>query len=156
MSKKAEKNFKNYCTRHNLRITPPRLSAFNIVQSIKKPITAYEVLERMGKDIKNPKPPTAYRALDFLTLHGFAHRIESLNAYMSCHSDHKHNGSHFMICDKCGQVEEIHLCSLPEALQEKVSSQNFCLNFWNIELHGKCSKCRKNDPTPCNDTNCIS
>jgi len=156
MTKRTEKNFKNYCVSNSLRVTPPRLSAFKIVQSAKTPITAYEVLERMGKDIKNPKPPTAYRALDFLTQNGFAHRIESLNAYVYCDSDHKHKGSKFMICDSCEQVEEIHLCDLPDTLKEKLSSQNFCLKYWNIEAHGRCSKCRGTDPDCCKDTACDS
>lgn len=156
MTKKAEKSFKSYCASNSLRITPPRLSAFKIVQSTKKPITAYDVLERMGKDIKNPKPPTAYRALDFLIQNGFAHRIESLNAYVPCNSDHKHKGSQFMLCDSCGQVEEIHLCDLPETLKEKLSSQGFCMEYWNIEAHGKCAKCRASDSKSCEDPSCQS
>lgn len=151
MTKKAEKNFKNYCASNGLRITPPRLSAFKIVHTAKKPITAYDVLERMGKDIKNPKPPTAYRALDFLTQHGFAHRIESLNAYVSCRADHKHLGSKFTICDTCGTVEEVHLCEIPEMLSDELSDQDFCLNYWNIEVHGRCTKCREKSPTCCYD-----
>ena len=154
MSKKTEKNFKNYCTSHSLRLTPPRLSAFKIVHSAKKPITAYEVLERMGKDIKNPKPPTAYRALDFLTRHGFVHRIESLNAYVSCDSDHKHKGSQFMICDNCGKVEEVHQCKLPAPLKERISEEDFCMRYWNVEVHGKCKKCRGDDPNPCEEVDC--
>jgi Fur family zinc uptake transcriptional regulator len=156
MTKKSEKSFQSYCARNNLRITPPRLSAFKIVHSAKRPITAYDLLEQMGKDIINPKPPTAYRALYFLTQHGFAHRIESLNAYVPCDTGHKHTGSQFMICDSCGQVEEIHLCTLPEALQEKLSSQEFCLNHWNIEAHGSCSRCRGTDPEYCEDPSCKS
>ncbi len=141
MIKKAVKSFEDYCAQNNLRITPPRLSAFKIVHSAKKPITAYDVLEAMGKDIKNPKPPTAYRALDFLSDHGFVHRIESLNAYVSCDVNHKHDGSQFMICDSCGDVDEIHLCSLPKTLQDKVENEKFTLHHWNVEVHGICANC---------------
>lgn len=141
MSKQALKSFEEYCDAHDLRITPPRLLAFKIVHGAKKPITAYEVLDAMSKDIKSPKPPTAYRALDFLAEHGFVHRIESLNAYISCHASHHHEGSQFMICDVCGDVEEIHLCTLPTKLQHKVESESFTLNHWNVELHGTCAKC---------------
>lgn len=143
MTKKAVQSFKNYCKDHDLRVTPPRLSAFRIVHHAPKPITAYEVLENMSKDIKSPKPPTAYRALDFLTEHGFVHRIESLNAYVSCCVNHKHEGSQFMICDACGYVEEIHLCSLPKALQDKVENEKFSIHHWNVEVHGTCAKCSK-------------
>lgn len=141
MTKTTITAFKTYCAQKGLRITPPRLDALCIVHQASKPMTAYEVLEEMKKTHNNPKPPTAYRALDFLEEHGFVHRIESLNAYISCDVNHKHNGSQFMICDACGAAEEIHLCSLPQKLQEKVESENFTLNHWNVELHGLCENC---------------
>ncbi|MGH1404025.1 MAG: Fur family transcriptional regulator [Alphaproteobacteria bacterium] len=135
------KKFTEYCDEHDLRITPPRICAFEIIHKTNKPITAYEVLEEMGKTLKSPKPPTAYRALDFLAEHGFIHRIESLNAYVSCDVSHKHNGSQFMICDTCGLVEEIHLCHLPAKLEDKVSAEGFILSHWNVEVHGVCARC---------------
>ena len=142
MSKEAIRSFEDFCIEHNLRITPPRLNAYRIVYEATKPITAYEVLEELGKTTKSPKPPTAYRALDFLSEHGFIHRIESLNAYVSCHEQHQHRGSQFMICDTCGHVEEIHLCSLPETLEKKVKSEKFNMKYWNVEIHGQCTDCK--------------
>jgi len=141
MNKDALKSFEEYCGAQKLKITPPRLSAFKIIHSADKPLTAYDILEAMGRDIKNPKPPTAYRALDFLVEHGFVHRIESLNAFVSCDVNHKHAGSQFMICDSCGNVDEIHLCTLPPKLQDKVESEKFTLHHWNVELHGFCLRC---------------
>lgn len=135
------KTFEEYCDTHDLRVTPPRMTAFKIVHSTKTPITAYEVLEEMGKTLKSPKPPTAYRALDFLAEHGFVHRIESLNAYVPCDVNHKHDGSQFMICDSCESVEEIHLCHLPQKLQDKVDAEKFTMHHWNVEVHGTCAKC---------------
>lgn len=142
MDKDSLNTFKTYCEENDLRITPPRVSAFEIVHRAHKPITAYEVLEAMSKTHKNPKPPTAYRALDFLEEHGFVHRIESLNAYISCDVNHRHNGSQFMICDSCGTAEEIHLCSLPKAIAERVKHEGFNANHWNVEVHGTCKECR--------------
>ena len=141
MNQKALQSFEKYCDEHNLRVTPPRLSAFKIIHSATKPMTAYEVLEGMAQDIKSPKPPTAYRAIEFLLENGFIHRIESLNAYIPCEEKHKHDGSQFMICTVCGDVEEIHLCTLPTKLQDKVTAENFTLHHWNVEIHGICAKC---------------
>lgn len=141
MIKHATQSLESYCASNGLRLTPPRMSAYRIVQGAKKPVTAYDVLELMGKTLKNPKPPTAYRALDFLVEHGFIHRIESLNAYVLCDVNHHHSGSQFMICDSCGKVEEVHLCSLPKGLQDKVDQEKFFLHHWNLELHGVCRKC---------------
>lgn len=141
MAKTSISVFETYCKERGLRITEPRLLAHDIVNRADKPMSAYDILNHMGKTLSNPKPPTAYRALEFLEEHGFVHRIESLNAYVSCDVNHKHSGSQFMICDSCQAVEEVHLCSLPKKLDEKVQSEAFTLHHWNVELHGICQAC---------------
>jgi len=141
MSKTLLKKFDEYCEGRKLRVTPPRRFTLEIIGSAKQPVTAYEALEQLGGKLDNPKPPTAYRALEFLSRHGFIHRIESLNAYIACGAGHHHQGSQFMICDTCGRVEEAHLCSLPPALKDKAAKEGFALNYWNAELHGVCKNC---------------
>ena len=123
------------------RITPPREYAMEIVASADRPMTAYDVLDALSQKLDKPKPPTAYRALEFLVQHGFIHRIESLNAYVACAEDHKHRGSQFIICESCGRVEEVHLCHVPDGLKKQADSKGFTLSHWNAELHGVCGKC---------------
>ena len=135
------KQVADYCAKNGIRFTESRQFVLEIIADAKKPIGAYDILEQLGKKIDNPKPPTAYRAIEFLSEHGFIHRIESLNAYLTCHSDHLHQGSQFMICDDCGTVTETHLCHLPEALQNKTDAAGFHLSRWNVELHGSCNTC---------------
>lgn len=137
------KQVADYCAENGIRFTEPRQFVLEIIADAKKPIGAYDVLAELGKKIENPKPPTAYRAIEFLSEHGFIHRIESLNAYITCHTDHRHQGSQFMICDDCGTVVETHLCHLPEALVSKTVSAGFHLARWNVELHGSCENCYK-------------
>ena len=142
MSTKAIlKHFHQYCKSEGLRITPPREYVLEIIAGSKKPLTAYEILEALAQKIDSPKPPTAYRALEFLAEHHFIHRIESLNAYVSCGEDHKHSGSQFIICDSCGRVEEVHLCHIPKGLESQANDKGFTLSHWNAELHGLCGKC---------------
>ncbi len=126
-----------------VRFTEQRKLVYNIISKSKKPITAYEVLSVMEKDIENVKPPQAYRAIDFLIEQGLVHKIESINAFVSCHAGHHHSGSQFMVCDGCGFVEEVHLCDLPQPLQKKIDETGFHLSRWNTELHGTCRDCRK-------------
>lgn len=126
---------------HGERVTEPRRHVLEILAKSKKPLSAYDVLAQLAKKIDNPKPPTAYRALDFLVAHGFAHRIESLNAYICCSENHRHNGAQYLICDSCGNVEEIHLCHIPEPLVNQAKDKKFSTELWNVELHGKCQKC---------------
>lgn len=130
-----------YCKANGVRLSEPRRFVLGIVAGTDKPLTAYEILEALGAYIKNPKPPTVYRALEALSEYGFIHRIESLNAYLACHENHRHNGSQFLICDSCRNVQEIHLCSIPESLQKQASSKAFTVRYWNVELHGLCAAC---------------
>ena len=136
-------SYEKYCKEHKIRTSRPRASVLQIIAEAKKPLTAYEILHALGETIKNPKPPTVYRALEALGEHGFVHRIESLNAYIACHENHRHQGSQFMICDTCGHVEEIHLCSIPGSLQKQAAKKKFSVNHWNVELHGICQRCSK-------------
>lgn len=130
-----------FCEANKHRFTEPRRAVLEIIASSVRPLGAYEVLEQLSKTIKNPKPPTAYRAIEFWQEHGFIHRIESLNAYIACGSGHRHKGSQFMICDECGNVTETHICELPEPLKESAARNIFIPTRWNLEIHGLCRKC---------------
>jgi Fur family zinc uptake transcriptional regulator len=130
-----------YCAHNNVRFTPPRRMVLEIIAAGDKPLGAYDVLDRLALVMDHPRPPTAYRAIEFLQEHGFIHRIESLNAYVVCHTDHKHDGSQFMICDRCGTVIETHLCQMPKALADKANDAGFHLHHWNTEIHGTCRDC---------------
>lgn len=132
---------KVYCTKQKERLTKPRFEVLRILASSSKALGAYEVLEELGKVLPTPKPPTAYRAIEFWLQHGFIHRIESLNAYVLCDANHRHAGSQFMVCDDCGSVIEAHICQLPDVLQEKSKDKNFTFTSWNIEIHGSCVDC---------------
>ncbi len=139
--KKLIRHVEQHCENTGKRFTDPRRFVLEIIASSEKPIGAYDILAELGKKIVNPKPPTAYRAIEFLQTEGFTHRIESLNAYVVCHADHKHSGSQFMICDDCGTVIEAHLCKLPKDLEARTKNEGFHLARWNTELHGTCRDC---------------
>ena len=141
MTQSLLKKAKTYCEDHKCRFTEPRMQVLKIIASSKKPIGAYEVLEKLSKITDNPKPPTVYRAIEFWQRHRFIHRIESLNAYVGCEAGHRHSGSQFMICDDCGTVIEAHLCDLPQPLKDTMDKKTFTPSKWNVEIHGVCEKC---------------
>lgn len=141
MVKSILQSASQFCGAYKHRLTEPRLAVLDILSSSDKPLKAYEILEQLGKVIPNPKPPTVYRAIDFWVKHGFIHRIESLNAYVTCNVGHQHCGSQFMICDDCGTVIETHLHGLSDSLQKTTSQKTFTPLRWNLEIHGTCAKC---------------
>src|SRR5215212_9922141 len=76
-----------------------------ILSAAQNPLSAYEVLDRMRAK-GAVTPPTVYRSLDKLIEKGLAHRLESLNAYVTCKHPHHQDMAAFAICEVCGSVIE--------------------------------------------------
>ena len=94
------------CTRRGARLTRLRRRVLELVWQGHAAVKAYDILHELGSAAGTAKPPTVYRALDFLMAHGLVHRLESLNAYVGCPDpDAAHEGQ-FLICDACGAVSE--------------------------------------------------
>ena len=129
------------CKKNKWRLTEPRLEVLRIISLSKNPIKAYDILKKLANKIKNPKPPTAYRAIQFWQKHKFIHRIESLNAYQACSHGHSHAGSQFLICDDCGKVIESNLHEIPEILKKSTENKTFKPLRWNLEINGLCNQC---------------
>lgn len=130
-----------FCIRNKERLSKPRLEVLKIIASSTKPLGAYEVLEALAEVINKPKPPTAYRAIEFWQKNRFIHKIESLGAYVVCKAEHPHTGAQFMICNTCQKVIEAHLCTLPDALSKHAKENNFRPSHWSFEVYGYCAKC---------------
>ena len=96
----------------------------------------------MGKTQKNPKPPTAYRALDFLVTHGFAHKIERLNAFAACMHPGEHHTPAFLICRKCDAVAETRAELSKDMLGKAAHDAGFSIEQAVVEAIGLCPNCQ--------------
>ena len=129
------------CAKQEARMTPIRKRVLKLLLQSSAPAKAYDLLEQLGGE-GAAKPPTIYRALDFLLEMGLAHKIESLNAYVACgHRDHKHVAV-FLICDKCQSTQELHADDALDVLKSETQAVDFHLRNAVLELHGLCSNCR--------------
>ena len=130
------------CRQRGVRLTPQRRQVLQLLLDAQRPLSAYELLEGMHTDGRRPAPPTVYRALDFLLEQGFAHKLESLHAYIGCpHPGHPHAGQ-FLVCTACGQVDEVCEAHLGPTLEEEIRRTGFQLQRRVIELLGLCAGCR--------------
>ena len=129
------------CAKAEQRLTPPRRRVLELLLKAGQPVKAYDLIAGYGEDGAPAKPPTVYRALDFLERQGFAHRIESLNAYVACRGDADDHAAAFLICDCCGATREIE----PVAAREIGligEAAGYQLTGVTIEAHGLCADCR--------------
>ncbi|WP_435329082.1 zinc uptake transcriptional repressor Zur [Vibrio hannami] len=131
------------CEARGVRFTPQRRRVFELICSSPSASSAYDLLEQLKESEPQAKPPTVYRALDFLLEQGFIHKVESENSFISCCScgANKHH-SQLLICDQCGNVIELLDDNLVALLESNAKKHGFNITNNVIETHGICSKCQ--------------
>lgn len=131
------------CAADGLRFTPVRRKVLDILLQDHRALGAYTILDRLREEGFGSQPPVAYRALDFLVLHGLAHKIERLNAFIACaHPGHAHAPA-FMICRLCDMVAETLSSPAKGALGEAARATGFKIERTVVEAEGICPTCAK-------------
>lgn len=123
------------------RLTAPRRRVLELLLQSGEPVKAYDLIARFGPGGQAAKPPTVYRALDFLEKQGLAHRIASISAYVACSIGDQAHAAAFLICDCCGATEEV-APPAPEALARAAAKAGYVVERTTIEAHGRCPACR--------------
>ena len=129
------------CEAAGQRLTPPRRRVLEMLLKAGQPVKAYDLIAAFGDGGAPAKPPTVYRALDFLSKLGLAHRIESLNAYMACGGGGEGHAAAFLICDCCGATREI-APTVANEVERLAGAQGYSLTALMVEAHGLCADCR--------------
>lgn len=124
------------CEEAGRRFTPLREHVFSLIVHHSGPVKAYDLLDKLKPELGSPKPPTVYRALDFLAGLGLIHRVEALNAYVAC--DHSHGGhvAEFFICEQCESLQERHANDHVDCVPD-----GFAIRRSVIEHYGVCKNC---------------
>lgn len=125
------------------RMTPNRQKVLMLLQESERPLSAYELLDKLRADGVSWQPPTAYRALDYLVAQGLAHYLQSIQKYVVCPHQGCEHFSQLLICVKCGQVQEVTIADeLLALLQSQAATQQFLLSPQFLELKGLCQHCQ--------------
>ena len=128
-----------------IRLTPVRRRALEILLESHTALGAYDILKRLKAEGFGSQPPVAYRVLDFLTSHGFAHRIERLNAFVACPHPRKGCDPAFMICRICRTVAETSAKPALSVLGRSARGLGFRIERTVVEAMGLCPDCSKSD-----------
>lgn len=142
----------SYCAEHKLKFTPLRRRALEILLEEHRALGAYDLLAHLAGEGLGTAPPVAYRALDFLTAAGFAHKIEGLNAYIACAHLGGDHAPAFLICTGCKSVAEAETEATQGRLGEVARAAGFVISHTVIEALGLCPNCQTDDAgadTPC-------
>ena len=129
------------CAEENLRLTPLRRRVLEILLSEHRAMGAYDILEKLRTEGIGRQPPIAYRALNFLVAHGFAHKVERLNAFAACTLSGEAHEPTFLICRACGSVAETEAKVAAEQLGKTAAKAGFSLESAVCEIEGLCPRC---------------
>lgn len=136
-------DIKQSCVSQGIRFTPLREQVFRLILQSSKPIGAYDLLAQLQKTSDKPlAPPTVYRSLDFLLSHGFIHQLSSSNAFFPCCQPDDRHVAAFLICQRCGDVQEFSHHSVNNVIADVASTSQFKVNSSVIELLGICQLCQ--------------
>ena len=137
------------CGALGLRLTVQRRHVLDVLLGSHVPMSAYEIIDRIGEGGRRPSPISVYRALDFLVENRFAHRIESRNAFLACAHDHagEDTGTRdaalvFLLCEACGAAAEAEPVALRDLLAGLADASGFTITSSVLELRGLCGRCR--------------
>ncbi|RVV97907.1 transcriptional repressor [Mesobaculum littorinae] len=130
-----------HCAEHKLQFTKVRRRVLEILLNQHKAWGAYEILDKLREEGLGSQPPVAYRALDFLVSHGFAHRIERLNAFIACTHFDTHHAPAFLICRSCNRVVEAESDPRAGELGRAAQSAGFVIERTVREAEGLCPAC---------------
>ena len=122
-----------------LRWTEPRRRVYELLLKAGAPVKAYDLMEVYAEG-RTAKPPTIYRALEFLEQFGLVHRIASLNAYVACGGEDPTHAAAFLICDCCGSAHEFDPGKVRSA-SLAASARGFEPSAIALEVRGRCRRC---------------
>lgn len=112
----------------------------DVLRKAQKPLSAYELIDLLRPEAVLA-PQSVYRSLERLIKKGCAHRLESLNAYISCrHPDH-HEATVFAICEACRKVIEFDETHVSSHLKAWAEANAFGVTQVTLELRGTCAAC---------------
>jgi Fur family transcriptional regulator, zinc uptake regulator len=130
------------CAKVGETLTPLRRQVLELLWASRGPAKAYDLLDALKTDRQGAKPPTIYRALEFLVRVGLAHRVESLNAFMACDVGHNHGAAIVFICSNCQGAEEAHAEDALHEVERAAAKSRFQVRRAVIEAVGLCRACQ--------------
>ena len=127
---------------HGWRVTAGVRNIANILSSTKKPITSAEICATLDKAGRPIDLTTVYRILERMVAINLIHTLNGKFIICSDPSN-RQDSHHFLLCDDCGEAEEIFLDYFPSIEQQLKREKKFSLREVNMSFHGLCSNCKQ-------------
>jgi Fur family transcriptional regulator, zinc uptake regulator len=108
-----------------------------------KPMSAYDLADRLSGGGRRVAPVQVYRSLEFLIAAGVVHRLATRSSFVTC--DHEHVRGEtivFLVCEGCGNVAEVTSPAVGRGLRGAAESTGFQPLNPVVEVEGRCAACQ--------------
>lgn len=125
-----------------LRATPARIALMQLLEKSDKPLDVQSMIEFLEqKDIKTD-PATVFRIINMFTEKGLVKPIQlnegKFRYELTAKEDHHH-----LVCEKCGDIEDISDCNINALEKEIEKMQQFKVTSHSLEFFGICKSCQR-------------
>jgi Fur family zinc uptake transcriptional regulator len=136
------------CRERGVRLTRIRRQVLERLYETHRALGAYDLAEALAAQTgRRVAPITVYRALEFLLEQGLIHRLVTRNAFVACpHQHDRHDVVAFLICEKCGGVDEASSSGVDVALASIFRKGQFAPREQIVEVAGLCAHCQAGGP----------
>jgi len=125
------------------RFTPIRRHICQLLLEARHPLGAYDIIKQL-KGVGSEKPPTVYRALNWLIEHGLVAKIEFNSRYTPIPIGVEADDLAFVICRECGDADTLQAPGVSKSLHEKAKNCGFEDTQMVMEIIGLCGEHKGN------------
>lgn len=130
------------CLEKQIKLTPLRESILREIAASHRPIGAYDIIERLGREGRRLAPISVYRIIDLFLDAGLIHRVESRNAFFICSGRHETaSAAVVLLCEDCGRVAETEVPEAWGAIARATAADRFIVKDTVLEVKGICADC---------------
>ena len=131
-----------YCRAQGSRLTAQRKEVLELLLRRGGSAKAYDLQDDMRVRHGRIAPSTVYRALEFLMAQHLVHRVDALNTFIVCNSDHQAHHPLLLVCSNCEAVTELQDDAAYAAVRKKLRQADAGFVESDIEVKGICGQCR--------------
>ena len=121
------------------RMTKQRVIVFNTVKALGSHPTAYEIFERVRKELPGVSLSTVYRNLSILVDQGDILTVRGIG--QEAHYDHNLHDHYHVQCRICGKVSDIHTDFIVPSCINTNNEEGYIIEDMLITLIGICPEC---------------
>ncbi len=125
-----------------LRATPARIAVMKLLETTNTPVDVSMIIEYLEEKNIKTDPATAFRIVNMFMEKGLVKQISfnegKFRYELSSKADHHH-----LICENCGQIQDISDCAIPELEGDIKKKKGFLVKRHSLEFFGLCKNCQR-------------